>query len=345
MAQFPWDPKPEPVPAPVPVTAHQVPTSAPQQPAQTAAANYTQATLSPQIGQPLSLPPHNGNGVGIKPEPGLVKSEPGIKQEPGANGIHNPVAVPNFAAGQAGSIAQQRAATALGARYGDRAAASIHAIHATNVSGPQPGQQPLQQVQQGQQQGPPQHGLPQQMAAQRQQLSPQQQYQQGLAAQTAQMQQRLQPQQGQQPQQARPPNGLPAAQLDGPSDGFEGVLMRRDAQGRPVEMGRVEIDNLLHAQIAARAKQMEGGGLMLPIKEATRHRSIGSKNPATAGVPSQVDGPDDDIKDEDLDDDDAINSDLDDSDDNREEDDDDDDSSGHMMLCMYDKVQRVKNKW
>lgn len=118
--------------------------------------------------------------------------------------------------------------------------------------------------------------------------------------------------------------------------------MRRDAQGRPVELSRFEIDEMLHAQLAARAKQMEGGGLMLPIKEATRHRGIaGQKNPASG----QVDGIDDDIKDEDLDDDDAINSDLDDSDDNREEDDEDEDSSGHMMLCMYDKVQRVKNKW
>ena len=29
----------------------------------------------------------------------------------------------------------------------------------------------------------------------------------------------------------------------------------------------------------------------------------------------------------------------------QDDDEDDDESMGHMMLCMYDKVQRVKNKW
>jgi transcription initiation factor TFIIA large subunit len=88
---------------------------------------------------------------------------------------------------------------------------------------------------------------------------------------------------------------------------------------------------------------MQGGGLMLPLREATRHRGVAKKKAAAAG-PSQVDGPDDDFKDEDLDDD-AINSDLDDPDDEKDDDEDDEDSMSHMMLCMYDKVQRVKNKW
>ena len=57
-----------------------------------------------------------------------------------------------------------------------------------------------------------------------------------------------------------------------------------------------------------------------------------------------MDGFEDGVKDEEVDED-AINSDLDDPDDDQEEDDDDDDSMGHIMLCMYDKVQRVKNKW
>jgi len=131
--------------------------------------------------------------------------------------------------------------------------------------------------------------------------------------------------------------------MDGPSEGYEGVLMRRDADGNPVEMGRLEIDGLLHEQIASRAKQMEGGGLMLPLKEATKHRTVANKSSRAAG-PSQVDGLDDDIKEEEVDED-AINSDLDDPDDDQEDDEEDDDSMGHIMLCMYDKVQRVKNKW
>lgn len=131
--------------------------------------------------------------------------------------------------------------------------------------------------------------------------------------------------------------------MDGSSEAYNAVLLQRDANGNPVEMGRLEIDSLLHAQIASRAKQMEGGGLMLPLKEATRHRSLGTKTQRTGGL-SQVDGFEDDVKDEEVDED-AINSDLDDPDDDQDDDDDDDDSMGHIMLCMYDKVQRVKNKW
>ena len=62
---------------------------------------------------------------------------------------------------------------------------------------------------------------------------------------------------------------------------------------------------------------------------------------ADAG-PSRFDGPGDDL--DESEDEDAINSDLDDPDDNLDDDDEDEDG-GHIMLCMYDKVQRVKNKW
>ncbi|CAP94050.1 Pc16g13800 [Penicillium rubens Wisconsin 54-1255] len=56
---------------------------------------------------------------------------------------------------------------------------------------------------------------------------------------------------------------------------------------------------------------------------------------------SQYEGGDD-VKEEDED---AINSDLDDSDDLVADDHDADESEGQVMLCTYDKVQRVKNKW
>ena len=109
-------------------------------------------------------------------------------------------------------------------------------------------------------------------------------------------------------------------------------------------MDRVQIDEHLHAQLAARAKQMEGGGLMLPLKQATKSRSLAEKR-TTADGPAQLDGGlDDDDKSEEADED-AINSDLDDPDEAGDDDEDEDDSMGHMMLCMYDKVQRVKNKW
>lgn len=308
--------------------------------AQQAAPNYTQSTLSPQTSaQPISHPGNpqpNGNGIAIKGEPGL-KNDPVIKQEPSAGGPGLAYANSNAARGQ---MAAQRAAQALESQYGMRAAASISAIQSGLASQMNPNQQP----QQPQRPGQPQQQMNQQQMNQQQINS--QQYRQGLAnqmQQRMQQQQQLQQQQQQQQPHGPTPNGLPAAQVDGPSDGFEGVLMQRGPDGRPVEMGRVDIDNIIHAKIAARAKEMEGGGLMLPLREATRHRGVTNKKAAAAG-PSQVDGADDDLKDEDLDDD-AINSDLDDPDDDQNDDEDDEDSMSHMMLCMYDKVQRVKNKW
>lgn len=56
---------------------------------------------------------------------------------------------------------------------------------------------------------------------------------------------------------------------------------------------------------------------------------------------SQVDGEDDDDEDE-LNSDDNINSDLDDDDD---DDNDDENETDHLILCQYEKVTRIKNKW
>jgi len=117
-------------------------------------------------------------------------------------------------------------------------------------------------------------------------------------------------------------------------------------------MGRIEIDGLIRDKIASMGQSMEGGGLMLPLHQATnskkRERKVKKK---TSSGPGQHDGPGSDdednkdgVKDEELDED-AINSDLDDPDDGLNDDEDEDESMGHIMLCMYDKVQRVKNKW
>ncbi|KAK3488849.1 transcription factor IIA, alpha/beta subunit [Neurospora hispaniola] len=331
IAQFPWDPKPE---APPPAQATQNTSSAVN--AQAAAtqqptANYTQSTLSPQTA--AQSPSHpggqpNGNGVAIKSEPGMA-NEPTIKQEPGTM---QPMMHPAYPGNNAarGGMAAQRAAQAIANRYGSQAQASINAIHQQTQQPQIPGQ------------APPPPPTPQQQQ-QQQQFSPQQQYQQTVAAQ---MQQRIPQQPGQpgQPQPLSQQNGLGGAQVDGSSDGFDGVLMRRDADGNPVEMGRVEIDNLLHAQLLERAKQREGGGLMLPLKEATKQRSNATKSrrAAAAGGPNQLDGNDED---DDEFDEDAINSDLDDPEDERDDDDEEDEASGWIMLCLYDKVQRVKNKW
>jgi transcription initiation factor TFIIA large subunit len=247
----------------------------------------------------------------MKPEPGYAQAEPTIKQEPGLPSAHPGYNPANGARPTA--TAAQRAAYALESQYGQRAAASISAIH-SGMAQINPAGQPQQGPRPGQQ--APQH------------MNPQQQYRQGVAAT---MQQRMQ-----QMPRPGPPNGLPPSQHDGPGDDVEG----ESSTG----MDRAQIDEHIHAQIAARAKQMEGGGLMLPLKQATKDRSLAKKRD-TADGPAQLDGGlDDDAKSEE-DDEDAINSDLDDPDEAGDDDEDDDESMGHMMLCMYDKVQRVKNKW
>jgi transcription initiation factor TFIIA large subunit len=256
---------------------------------------------------------------GIKPEGNNIKTEPHvpIKQEPGLQG--NPMAYQQYNNNtninmNDNNVAANRAAQQLQAQYGQRAASSINALH--------------------QQQGHSQQGQQQQQTGLTQQQHQQQIYRQQMAAATAQQ------------QQQHPANGQPHIQ-NGQTDGagdleeFEGVLMQRAADGNLHELGRVDIDRMLHEQILAKAKSMEGGGLMLPLKEATRTSSASTSRVAKGKQPAAYDGGDDDEED----DDDAINSDLDDPEEDRDDDDVDDEGLGNIMLCMYDKVQRVKNKW
>jgi len=151
-------------------------------------------------------------------------------------------------------------------------------------------------------------------------------------------------------------NGL-GGQTDGGDEiqpGSVGMITRMNAQGEEAEMGRIEIDHMIRRRIEAMGQSMEGGGLMLPIGQqvpASRSKKHGKSrfmdnSSDNAMVPvSRYDGlDDDDIKDEDEKDEDAINSDLDDPEE-KDMDDDEDDEGANTMLCMYDKVQRVKNKW
>jgi transcription initiation factor TFIIA large subunit len=168
------------------------------------------------------------------------------------------------------------------------------------------------------------------MAAAPQQQAQQMEYKPGVAPnmQQQKMQQSF-------PRPAQQSNGLPTSQMDGASDASI------QDQDQPAAMPtRTEIDALLHAQLAARAKEMEGGGLMLPLHKAVKDRSVAAKQPKDVAA-GQFDGPDDDMDG----DEDAINSDLDDPEEGADDDDEDEDEMGHMMLCLYDKVQRVKNKW
>jgi transcription initiation factor TFIIA large subunit len=278
---------------------------------------------------PVMMEQPGPSPVAVKMEPGLaVKPDPIIKQEPG---VQQPTSIPpSYAQGQirGPNVAAQRAMQTLGSQFGQKAAGSINAIHSGIT------QQAAQFV-------PAPGGVPQGMqtgghanAAINAQQYRQQMLQQQRAAQ----------------QLNAVPNGVAKSQVDGVADGedeeMEGLLLRRGATGETTELGRVAIDNLLHEQIAQNAKRIEGGGLMLPLHKATKHKSSRSRKMKTDEMP-QHDGPDDDtlLKDEDEDDADAINSDLDDPEDNMDDDDDDDDALGQIMLCTWDKVQRVKNKW
>lgn len=119
------------------------------------------------------------------------------------------------------------------------------------------------------------------------------------------------------------------------------VARRREA----AERDGGENDRVLRDHIKERMLQFEGGGLMVPLDERKPQPKSGIVSAGPSTTPrAQFDGPGgDDTKEED--DEDAINSDLDDPDDLVAQDEDDDDAVGQVMLCTYDKVQRVKNKW
>ncbi|KAJ5901731.1 Transcription factor IIA alpha/beta subunit [Penicillium taxi] len=110
-------------------------------------------------------------------------------------------------------------------------------------------------------------------------------------------------------------------------------------------------DHLLREHLNQQMLGLEAGGLPRPLSEhkssapATR-RAAAALNPKSTSsaisnaprIPGQFDGAEEE-------DEDAINSDLDDPDDLVNENENADESDGQVMLCTYDKVQRVKNKW
>jgi transcription initiation factor TFIIA large subunit len=333
VATFPWDPKPE--PQPTIANPPTVPSNA---------GNY-QSMSTPPINQPqpgLGMP-QISNGPRIKAEPGLESPLSGNQGQPP---YQNQAPLPALTNA---TPAQQRAAQHLHQSYGPRAAASINAIQSgggQQPQGQQNGQQPtMQQMQMMQQQRAAQMAQQQgqgMQQGQRPQMT-QEQYRQMMAANTAnRMAQQVQ-QNGQ--------NSVQGAQTDGAADeevDSLAVIKRFDSNDQEVAMGRIEIDNLIRSKIEAMGQSMEGGGLMLPLHQASTPKSRRQRKDKKGKGRQQVDGGDDDdkdgVKDEELDED-AINSDLDDPDEGLNDEEDEDEGMGHIMLCMYDKVQRVKNKW
>lgn len=164
------------------------------------------------------------------------------------------------------------------------------------------------------------------------------------------------------PQQRAPPqqNNIYNSQTDGADEGLDDwkafLAARRAAE---TEEGRVAADEFMRARVDAMAMQQDSG-LMVPLKsmpkgkkrraavrvlQAEQAEASSSTSAPSASVPGLFDGPDDDIKPGEEDPDDAINSDLDDPEDDLNDGDNSDDEMVDYMLCTYDKVQRVKNKW
>ncbi|RMZ67399.1 transcription factor IIA alpha beta subunit [Pyrenophora seminiperda CCB06] len=113
-----------------------------------------------------------------------------------------------------------------------------------------------------------------------------------------------------------------------------------------------QADDFMRARVDAMAMRQDSG-LMVPLdsmpkgkkrKAAVRVlQAQDAEASSSVPMPARFDG-DDEVKPEE-DPDDAINSDLDDSEDELGEGENSDDDMVDYMLCTYDKVQRVKNKW
>lgn len=150
---------------------------------------------------------------------------------------------------------------------------------------------------------------------------------------------------------------IQTSQTDGSADSYDdwGTEYARRKEMSKVHGARA--DRLIKDQFVAKQQQLEGGGLLTTFDERSSQpsaKALGSAyrlQPANSDAgPSQpsslaraqgdATGDDDD----DIDDEDAINSDLDDPDDLAANE-GDEENTDQVMLCTYDKVQRVKNKW
>lgn len=254
------------------------------------------------------------------------------------------------------NVARQRAALHLNQKFGAGANAQINQLQAQVAMNPPPG---------GHRGPPPNHPLGHRMTEQERTQAVDFQRRQAQAYQNMQH------------AQQRPVANN--AQTDGANDWDAYVAERRLAAAQDPEQSR-EADMTIRQHVEQLGRSMEGGGLMMPLSEQSQvpkgkrrkavnpsggpsstHTSLvaaPSSNPQhLPKLPPQLDGADEDNEDEESkanikdelfdedDDEDAINSDLDDPDDNAIEEEQDEGRPNQIMLCTYDKVQRVKNKW
>jgi transcription initiation factor TFIIA large subunit len=307
VASMPWDPTP-------------VAPSAPQ----AASAVTTQASSMPsQVSQPDTKPPTQTSTQSSAPS--HTAGDPTIKSEPGAVGydLQNlPQSNGMASYSNSSGAALDRTSQQLREKFGASAAPQINQLQARRA---QMINQNAHQQPQGQAQGANSQAA---LEAKRREYEMQQaqRHKASLAAQ----QQRA----------------VGSAQTDGASDWASFAATRR----AHVAADGGAADNSLREMLEASSMAMEGGGLLLPVSQRPSQPSAArlASAPQPSSASAQYDGPGDDDDKDDIkeEDEDAINSDLDDSEDelNKEED-DEDANQGEIMLCTYDKVQRVKNKW
>ena len=321
MALMPWEPAPALTTTP-PNPSTTIPTRGGPQ----------QATASTSSSTPAS----NGE-VNIKQEPGVGYEKLAHAQAS---------AIPS---GYGNQAAMQRATQQIQEKYGQAANSTVNQLQARAELAT-----PVGQTQNRPQNAPPPN--PSQMTEEQRRL-----YSKQLEARTKSQQQQNMAQYYQ-AQRASVGN----SQTDGAGDWQAMVAERRAAAA--LGGGSHEADLTIRQQVEQMSHEMEGGGLMLPLAEHKKRSAqkkgnrdqktstqttlgelVAAQTAATTpNVPPQFDGgPDseDESGQRDEVDEDAINSDLDDPDDDIIEDTEEDANTGDLILCTYDKVQRVKNKW
>ena len=310
------------------------------------------ATPTASTPAPTPVPSSTNGSVPIKAEPST-----------GANYDLQNIPMKNGVSPFNNQVAAERASQLLKEKYGDSAALQVTQLQ----------QRAAQAAQGNQAQHLGQQSQPQPTEEMRRQQAERYQYQHLQQQQAAAMRQRQQQQQQQMlanQQRANTTSSLQNnGQTDGPSDWASMVAQRR---AEAME-GRSDADRTIRDRVEQMGREMEGGGLMMPLSEQSK-KSLGKKRKVeiqssitalpmdlvaakrelpSAYIPQYDGGRNDSDEDEktgikddpDLDDEDAINSDLDDPDENVVDETEEDGQQGQIMLCTYDKVQRVKNKW
>lgn len=287
-----------------------------EQPAVPNSAKSIPPTL-PSNGNALSPPPPQGPPPTIPSAP-PIKNESNLTYPPQPQPPQN-YPVPSFPQGQP-MTARERAAQSLHESYGHRAGAQIAQLQ--SHQGRAPNQNPQSPAGAYIKQEDPQSAL-----------NGVQDYHGGVSQQ--------------------PAAPIKSSQTDGAADARDDWAMEYARRKALARSHGSEGDRLMKSQFLARQRELEAGGLLSSLDErempsnALRQKIRNLQSQAVAPLASnliraQGDAAGDD--DDDVDDEDAINSDLDDPDDlagNDEE----AENTDQVMLCTYDKVQRVKNKW